>query len=128
MAIVKHIGGHSVEFEPTANIHDQDMIITEDNDTFLRSIGIEGKIIVTPGHSDDSISLALDDGRFFTGDLNENWLKFTGAGLRPIHLTDEDELIESWGKIIDIGAKHIYPGHGTSFGVDELQAFKEKIL
>ena len=35
----------------------------------LQSIGISGEIVETPGHSDDSISLVMDAGAAFTGDL-----------------------------------------------------------
>jgi glyoxylase-like metal-dependent hydrolase (beta-lactamase superfamily II) len=35
----------------------------------LASIGIQGEILETPGHSDDSISLLLDSGLAFIGDL-----------------------------------------------------------
>ena len=35
---------------------------------FLASLGLAGEIIATPGHSDDSITLILDDGFAFTGD------------------------------------------------------------
>ena len=36
---------------------------------FLAGIGISGEIISTPSHSPDSISLVLDDGGCFAGDL-----------------------------------------------------------
>ncbi len=36
---------------------------------FLARIGILGEIISTPGHSDDSVTLILDQGVAFTGDL-----------------------------------------------------------
>ena len=36
---------------------------------FLGKLGLPGEIIVTPGHSDDSVSLILDEGLAFTGDL-----------------------------------------------------------
>ena len=36
---------------------------------FLRSIGIEGEIISTPSHSEDSVSVILDCGDCFVGDL-----------------------------------------------------------
>ena len=35
----------------------------------LAQIGIPGEILSTPGHSDDSVSLLLDNGSVFTGDL-----------------------------------------------------------
>ena len=36
---------------------------------FLSSIRISGEIVYTPSHSEDSISLILDDGSCFVGDL-----------------------------------------------------------
>ena len=41
----------------------------KDSRAFLSHLGIEGEIIHTPGHTDDSISLILDEGIAFTGDL-----------------------------------------------------------
>ena len=35
----------------------------------LAKLGITGEIVHTPGHSDDSVSLLLDSGEVFTGDL-----------------------------------------------------------
>jgi hypothetical protein len=35
----------------------------------VRSGGVSGEIIYTPGHSDDSVTLILDEGMAFTGDL-----------------------------------------------------------
>ena len=40
-----------------------------DSREFLAGIGIGGEIISTPSHSPDSISLVLDDGSCFVGDL-----------------------------------------------------------
>ena len=37
--------------------------------SFLRSIGISGEIIHTPSHSEDSVSIILDDGDCIVGDL-----------------------------------------------------------
>ena len=52
---------------------------------FLSGIGISGEIIYTPSHSQDSISLILDNGDCFVGDLqpreygeNEDWAKVMG--------------------------------------------------
>lgn len=70
---------------------------------FLLRIGIQGEIISTPGHSDDSITLALDEGMAFTGDLTY-----------PLaEAEDKADLIhQSWEKIRALGVKTVYPGHG----------------
>lgn len=70
---------------------------------FLKSIWIEGEIIATPGHSDDSVSLVLDEGSAFTGDLTP-----------PMAATDQarEQVEQSWAKIRALHVKTVYPGHG----------------
>ena len=41
----------------------------EESREFLQRIGISGQIVHTPSHSEDSVSLVLDDGDCFVGDL-----------------------------------------------------------
>ena len=45
------------------------VITCEQSRAFLAQIGIFGEVIRTPSHSDDSVSLILDDGDCFVGDL-----------------------------------------------------------
>jgi len=69
---------------------------------FLLSIGVAGEIIPTPGHSDDSITLILDEGFAFTGDLP------------PRFIVPEEDLVtrESWDKIYQHKITRIFPAHG----------------
>jgi ribonuclease/clavin/mitogillin len=66
----------------------------------LKEIGIAGEILSTPGHSADSVSLLLDDGSAFTGDL-----PYPQAGT-------PDQVTASWRILKECGAKHVYPAHG----------------
>jgi endoribonuclease LACTB2 len=68
---------------------------------FLGKLGLQGEIISTPGHSDDSVSLILDEGIAFTGDLS-----------LPMTEDPMDTVRQSWEKIRALGVKTIYPGHG----------------
>lgn len=81
----------------------------EESRTFLAGLGIQGEIIHTPGHSDDSVSLVLDEGAAFIGDLTH-----------PLMLTDDetDTAHGSWAKIRALGAKTIYGGHGPVYRLD----------
>ena len=45
------------------------IISFEQSRQLLNQIGIAGEILYTPGHTDHCISLLLDDGSVFTGDL-----------------------------------------------------------
>lgn len=105
---------------PPVIIDENDIIISGDDDDTLRQIGIMGKIIYTPGHSDDSISVILDDRSAFVGDAAMNFLNFCGIKYRPIFIENLGSVFDSWQKIIDNGTKIIYPAHGKPFTIDKL--------
>jgi len=69
----------------------------------LSNIGIPGEILPTPGHSDDSVTLMLDNGSAFTGDLTPLEHAWGEAG----------ELVRaSWRLLRERGAIRVYSGHG----------------
>ncbi len=76
----------------------------EDSRKFLASLGIDGEIIPTPGHSDDSVTLILDEGLAFTGDLP------------PLFMIPEEDQVtrSSWDKIYQHKITRIFPAHGDS--------------
>lgn len=91
-------------------VSSQDVILEEDNRGVLAGLGIAGQAVLTPGHTDDSLTLVLDDGSAFTGDLH------------PPSMVAETELpatLASWDKIRRLGARTIYPGHGQPFALGE---------
>jgi glyoxylase-like metal-dependent hydrolase (beta-lactamase superfamily II) len=76
-----------------------------DSRAFLAGIGIQGEILSTPGHSDDSISLVLDDGAAFTGDLQLPTSVAEAAA---------EKVRSSWAKLRARNVSMIYPGHGPA--------------
>lgn len=84
-------------------LHDNVVISFAGSRAVLERIGIAGEILPTPGHSDDSVSLLLDDGSVFTGDLT-----------RPAFIGGEDPavVLASWRLLRERGAARVYPGHG----------------
>jgi endoribonuclease LACTB2 len=73
----------------------------EDSRRFLSSLGLDGEILHTPGHSDDSVTLILDEGYAFTGDLHPAFMN-----------SDDSRTRESWHKIGQFKIRQIFPGHG----------------
>ncbi len=84
-------------------MHDNVTISFAESRSLLKQIGISGEILHTPGHSDDSVSLLLDDGSAFTGDLTHP--DFIGT-------EDPSVVLASWQLLRDRGAKRVYSGHG----------------
>jgi glyoxylase-like metal-dependent hydrolase (beta-lactamase superfamily II) len=85
------------------SLHDNVTITCAESRSLLERIGIPGEIIHTPGHSDDSVSLLLNDGSVFTGDLTH-----------PAFIGVEDPAVvnASWQLLRERGATRVYPGHG----------------
>ena len=83
---------------------DKAIIFSEKNSReILKGIGIEGEIISTTSHSPDSISLILDDGTCFVGDLEP---------IEYLDAYDENiKLKEDWKLIMSYNPKIIYYAH-----------------
>ena len=87
------------------------VIIGEENSrVFLNNLGISGKVIHTPGHSDDSISLVLDDGSVFVGDLNP---------LYELEMHNGTAIENSWEKIFAENPKVVYYGHAKAAFIEK---------
>ena len=93
------------EFKPIDDTKLRYVDITESR-AFLKELGIDGKILHTPGHSDDSISLCLDNGTLFVGDLNPMYELEAHKGT----------LIEdSWKALLALKPSTIYYGHAKTY-------------
>ena len=88
-------------------MHDNIVISIQGSAVFLNSIGFKGQVVYTPGHSDDSITLLLDTGEAFIGDLPPNYFS----------ADSNDAVAISWQNLRKLGARKIYPGHVRPFAV-----------
>jgi glyoxylase-like metal-dependent hydrolase (beta-lactamase superfamily II) len=86
-------------------LHDNLQLSTGESRAFLQNIGIASEIVATPGHCDDSMSLVLDEGAAFTGDLPPPG--FVGQEA-------SDTVQRSWQALHALQATTIYPGHGPA--------------
>ena len=80
-----------------------EVIACKDSRAFLAALGIEGEIVSTPSHSEDSITLVLDSGDCFVGDLE------------PMEFMDGYEenkaLQNDWEKVMSFSPRVIHYGH-----------------
>ena len=77
-------------------------------------------MIHTPGHSWGSVSVLLDSGEAFVGDLAMNMFPMRLKPGLPIFGDDVQVVKNSWRKLLDMGAKTVYPAHGKPFPVETL--------
>ncbi len=74
----------------------------EESRTFFAENGIIGEVISTPGHSDDSISVILDEGIAIVGDLYP---------LYSVPAYNDSILEKSWNCILERKLDVVYYGH-----------------
>ena len=97
-----------------------DITLTDTNFP-LADWGIPGEIIYTPGHSPGSVSLLLDSGDAFVGDLAMNAFPMRFSPGLPIFADSLETVKESWRLLLNRGAKVIYPAHGKPFSAEVLR-------
>lgn len=94
--------------------------ILERDEISLREYGIPGRIIHTPGHTAGSVTLLLTSGEAFVGDAAMNLFPFSVGPSLPCIGDDLDLVRRSWRRLIEMGARTIYPGHGRPFAIEAL--------
>ena len=82
------------------------LISADESRLFLKKLGIEGEIIRTSSHSADSVSLILDDGSCFVGDLEPR--EYIEA------YADPGPLAEDWKQIMARNPKTIHYAHAPA--------------
>lgn len=91
---------------PFVEVSQKDALRLEfaDSRKFLAGLGLDGEILHTPGHSDDSVTLVLGEGVAFTGDL------------KPLFMAraEDDQVSKaSWDKIYRHKITRVLPAHGA---------------
>lgn len=134
MGIAQEIAGCGVRIVAAdvqrAHIHDADRVFAKEGNrsylpiadegvrfisctesrALLEECGIAGEVVHTPGHSEDSISLCLDNGLLFVGDLNP---------LYELDLHRGTQIGESWDRLLAKNPVKVYYGHAKAAELGE---------
>jgi hydroxyacylglutathione hydrolase len=92
-----------------------------DDGLSLEPYGIPGRAVFTPGHSPGSVSIVLDTGKAFVGDLAMNGLPLTPGPDLPIFAEHIGMVKQSWNKLLKIGVTTVFPAHGKPFPVSAME-------
>jgi hydroxyacylglutathione hydrolase len=125
---IKLVAGIKMRFDPRWTLtfppfvlRKKDILLTGDDTTLLRHLGIAGTILYTPGHCIDHVSMILDTGETFCGDAAASFLLWAGTHYCTVFMTDMEETYRSWDKMLNAGAQTIYPAHGQPFPANKLR-------
>jgi len=104
------------KFLPLIKIPPAEVDVTlGDEGLSLYGYGIPGRVLHTPGHSSGSVSVLLDTGEAFVGDLAMNKFPLRLSPGLPIFAENPAEVVRSWKLLLDHGASRVYPAHGKPF-------------
>ena len=94
-------------------------LITTDSEEF-RSLKLPLKVLETPGHTADHISLLIGD-KLFCGDAAMSCI----PSLKRVTIWIENlqQFKQSWEKILAAAPKTIYPAHGNPFPTSDLEKY-----
>ncbi len=106
------------ENKPFKPIDDENALYLscEESRQFLSMLGIDGEALHTVGHSEDSVSVILDDGAAIVGDLYP---------LYSVPAYNDTRLEQSWDSILSRGVRHIYYAHAKEDVLENVTSIKE---
>jgi len=81
--------------------------------SFLAGLGLKGEVLHTPGHSEDSVSLILDGGAVFHGDL---------PPFAQAEAFQNPKISQSWAAIMAKQPAFAYAGHWPKISLRTLSA------
>ena len=112
---------------PLSRMRGAGAVIPAENGLRLDAYGVPGRILYTPGHSEGCMSLLLDDGTAFVGDLVQGRRipRITPPEF-PNMALDQAQVAESWQMLLDAGATVIYPAHGSVVTAEEVARVLER--
>ena len=103
--------------------------LTFNNELLLTVNNVDIKLLHTPGHSNGSITIILDNALAFAGD---NMVHMKPERIYPAFVDDKNLLFTQWEKYIQSGIPLFLPGHGIpvqkSVIEKRIDYYKNKIL
>jgi hydroxyacylglutathione hydrolase len=77
----------------------------------LKDFGFNAYILHTPGHTCGSVSIVVDDEIALVGDTMFGIFR---RSVFPPYADDPEEMVRSWGKLLETNCKVFLPSHGTA--------------
>lgn len=123
--MVKLAQGNNLPFPPL-KISQDDIVFDDGGLDLQETAGVNARIVHTPGHTDDSVSIIFADNTAIVGDLCMSLIPIPGSQYVPLFLDDLEKVYASWKNLLDMGVKRIIPAHGKPFDSEKLVMLLEK--
>jgi glyoxylase-like metal-dependent hydrolase (beta-lactamase superfamily II) len=98
-----------------------DILISDHFD--FQGLGFDAYALHTPGHTAGSLTVVVDNEIALVGDALMGYV--TGHS-SPAFADNPDQLVTTWGKLLDTGCRLFLPSHGGQIQRSELEALVAK--
>ncbi len=122
---MKILGKGQHTFPPIKKEYEDNLLFISDENKAEIEQQLNGRIIETAGHTEDSISLLTKEGNLFCGDAAMNG--FPSKHNLTIWIESKEQYRLSWQKMMKLNPGKIYPAHGKPFERERLEKNIEKI-
>jgi glyoxylase-like metal-dependent hydrolase (beta-lactamase superfamily II) len=99
------------KFRSVALYQPCDFDFTVDDVFDLSNFGLDAYLMHTPGHTQGSISLVINDEIAIVGDTMFGIFRWT---VFPPFASDQDQLLNSWGRLLKTKCRIFIPSHGSA--------------
>lgn len=111
--------GHGEHRYPPIKEEYMDRLVPIGSEAFY-SLDFPYKVVETPGHTADHISLLMGD-VLFCGDAAMN--NFPSTRRTTIWIEDLERYRQTWEAILELGPSLLYPAHGKPFPASDLRTY-----
>ncbi len=115
---MKILGNGQHKFPPIKKEYEDKLLFVSDENKAEIEQQLNGRVVETAGHTNDSISLLTKEEYFFCGDAAMSG--FPSKNNITIWIGNKEQYIKSWEKIIELNPKKIYSAHGKPFETGRL--------
>ena len=106
---------------PKLKLPELSRVFSAEDGLKLHRFGLPGRVLYTPGHSTGDLTVVLDDGSAFVGDLVQGRrLPLITSPEFSIMAVDEPAMFASWRALLGSGARVLYPGHGRIVTIEDI--------
>lgn len=102
---------------PVARFSPLEAQVLLDEGADLSPYGVEGQVLLVPGHAPGSLALVTAEGEAFVGDLFVNY----AVPSRPLYVSDREAWKCSYARIQALQPRTVYVGHGEPFPGKKLE-------
>ena len=112
---------------PPFIVRETDIVWSGEEAKMPEEVGMEATLILTPGHTADSVSLLYEGTYLFCADMASTAFNLIGGKQLTVFNEDVEGVYDSWSKALARGVPVTVPSHGHPFRTVKLKRYMGRL-